>query len=546
MMVSADGEPRPVSIATRVARLPLGALPVAARMQTPTTGAARFAGPAVLVVVVIASFFLGRASVGDSGALPSGAAYSASSNSFVLPGRKGRAPEAYPSLGPGVVAAGYSAAGEALCLCNSMFVPVASMAPTDGNCPPVPICLDAVTPSPVAGAAGQQRPSHTGTPTPTPTAPMLLETSTVTLTPTPTVTPTASVSPSASVIAPSPSSTPPTIPPAGGSGSGSGRMPRVAIGIRASVVWMERWRALLNAMKLRDEIALFFSLWKEEADEAQVASWRAEPNSPLLSVRFEPGVTVTPGRNLVLQSIYAEEVARGKRFESWVIADADAAFVECYRCPVTQLPEVTGAACCMDYFIGLALNRAYNFSSISSILAREEYPPFEAQKTSEVIDRMFQFRDCADAQLQAYHRDYVPIVFPYHEELEDISWWSSQGMLFRYTSTCGPGNNVLPGRNFRPNLQEHIDYPKMGRDIGREEIVVREAYPELADFPINAAVSPGLMCNTAQRGVITLDPTVPGQGIVDWRATASFKKCLAVRERVFVSVTGKGVPQAPA
>jgi hypothetical protein len=544
-MVSADGEPRPpISMATRVARLSRVALPGPARMQAPTTGAARFAGPAVLLVVVMAAFFAGRASVGDNGALQSGAAYSASSGKTVGVGGKGGVPVAHPSLGPGVVAAGYSAAGEALCLCNSMFVPVASMPPTGGNCPPVPICLDAGTPSPVAGAAGQ-RPSHSGTPTPTPTAPMPSETSTVTPTPTSTVTPTASVSPSVSAAAPSPSSIPTTFPPAGGS-SGSGRMPRVAIGIRASVVWMERWRALLNAMKLRDEIALFFSLWKEEADEALVASWRAEPNSPLASVKFEPGVSWTPGRNLVLQSIYAAEVARGKRFESWVVADADAAFVECYRCPVTQLPEVTGAACCMDYFIGLALNRAYNFSSISSILAWEEYPPFEAQKNSEVIDRMFLFRDCADAQLQAYHRDYVPIVFPYHGELDDISWWSSQGILFRFTSTCGPGNNVLPGRNLKPNLQEHIDYPKNGRDIGREEMLVRETYPELADFPINAAVSPGLMCNTAQRGVITLDPTVHGQGVVDWRATESFKKCLAVRERVFVRVTGKGVPQAPS
>jgi hypothetical protein len=323
-------------------------------------------------------------------------------------------------------------------------------------------------------------------------------------------------------------------------------MPRVAIGIRASVVWMERWRALLNAMKMRKDIALFVSLWKEQADEAQVASWRAETDSPLTSVKFEPGLTLNSGRNMVFQSIYAEEVARGKRFESWIIADADAAFVECYRCPVTQLPEVTGAACCMDYFVALALNRAYNFSSISSIVAREEYHLFDEQRDTEAIDRTFLFRDCGDGQLQAYHRDYVPIVFPYHVELDAMSWWSSQGILFRFTSTCGPGAHVLPGRNFRPNLMEHIDYPKWERDIGREEMLVRETYPELADFPINAAVSPNLMCGLPSRAITLNDPTMPGQGVVDWRATESFKKCLAVRERVFVSVTGKGVPQAPA
>jgi hypothetical protein len=323
-------------------------------------------------------------------------------------------------------------------------------------------------------------------------------------------------------------------------------MPRVAVAFSGTVVWMERWRNLLNAMnETRKEIALFVSLWKEPPDEAQVASWRAEPNSSLTSVKYEPGGTWTTGRNLLLQTIYEEEVRRGKRFDYWIVADADAAFVECYRCPVTRLPDVTGAACCMDYFVALALNRAYNFSSISTILAREEYPPFEARKDSDVIDRTFQLRDCGDGQLQAYHRDYVPIVFPYHVELDAMSWWSSQGILFRFTSTCGPGANVLPGRNFRPNLMEHIDYPKWERDIGREEMLVRDTYPELADFPINAAVSPNLMCRLPSRAITLDDPTMPGQGVVDWRATESFKKCLRVKEPWFVRTTGKSVPQAP-
>jgi hypothetical protein len=321
--------------------------------------------------------------------------------------------------------------------------------------------------------------------------------------------------------------------------------PRVAIGIRASIAWMEHWRALLNAMKLRDEIALFFSLWKEEADEALVASWRAEPTSPLASVKFEPGVSWTPGRNLVLQSIYAAEVARGKRFESWVIADADAVFVECYRCPVTRLPDVTGAACCMDYFIGLALNRAYNFSTISTIFSWDEVAPFEAQKDADVVDRMFFFRDCADAQLQAVHRDLVPVVFPYHEELEDVSWWSSQGMLFRYTSGCAPGANVLPGRNFRPNGEEHVSANIGKRDQNAEAEIVRMAFPELAESPINEVTTPTLMCLRDQRGVVTLDPSSGHPDVVDWRATEAFKKCLRVKEPWFVQMTGKGVPQAP-
>jgi hypothetical protein len=339
--------------------------------------------------------------------------------------------------------------------------------------------------------------------------------------------------------APSPSPSPSPAPPK--------HMPRVAIGIRARPLWMEHWRALLNAMKLRDEIALFFSLWKEEANEALVASWRAEPNSPLASVKFEPTGTYTTGRNMNIRTMYAAEVARGKRFESWVIADADAAFVECYRCPVTRLPDVTGAACCMDYFIGLALNRAYNFSQVSSILAWEEYPPFEAQKNSEVIDRMFMFRDCADGQLQAYHRDIVPVVFPYHEELEDVSWWSSQGILFRYTSGCAPGSSVLPGRNLKPNEQEHVPYNRGERDIGREAALVRDTFPELADFPLNQATNPAFFCQdqSAQRGVVTLDPSSGHPDVVDWRATEAFKKCLRVKEPWFVQHAGGGVPQAP-
>lgn len=322
-------------------------------------------------------------------------------------------------------------------------------------------------------------------------------------------------------------------------------MPRVAIGFRSSVVWLERWRNLLHAMATRDDIILFASVWDKEPDEALLSAWMKEPRSTLGSIKFEPGGSVTPGRNRIFQSIYEEEVRRGKRFETWVVCDSDAAFLECYRCPVTRLPNVTGSACCMDYFIRLALDRAYNFSTISTLLAWDEVAPFEAKKDLDVVDRMFHFRDCADAQLQAIHRDLVPVVFPYHEELEEMSIWSSQGMLFRYTSTCAPGANVLPGRNLRQNEQEHVAYNRGRRDQNAEAEIVRLAFPELAEWPINEVASPTLMCLRNQRGVVTLDPSSSHPDVVDWRATEAFRKCLRIKEPWFVQTTGKGVPQAP-
>lgn len=68
--------------------------------------------------------------------------------------------------------------------------------------------------------------------------------------------------------------------------------------------------------------------------------------------------------------------------------------MDCHRCPETRPPDYTGAACCLDYLYNDVVLGNYTFATVSTILAREEYPNFEGFANDPVIDKMFFFRDC--------------------------------------------------------------------------------------------------------------------------------------------------------
>jgi len=151
----------------------------------------------------------------------------------------------------------------------------------------------------------------------------------------------------------------------------------------------------------------------------------------------------------------------------------------------------------------------------------------------------FVFFDCSDAQLQAFHREAVPILLPYHSELDSISWWCSQATLFYYSAGCLAGANAVALHKM--GSSGHGNYPR-GRDPDGEEAVIKHLFPSLLDFPINPAYGP--ICTQQGGGVVRhIDPANPE--VVDWQNSTAFLKCKTVKEPYFISVIGEGEPQAP-
>lgn len=106
-----------------------------------------------------------------------------------------------------------------------------------------------------------------------------------------------------------------------------------------------------------------------------------------------------------------------------------------------------------------------------------------------------------------------------------------------------PSAHVLPGKNLRFYMGEHIPYNRGDRDVNREAALVRDTFPQLADFPLNAASNPHYYNCLPGIGPRTLDPAHPD--VVDWRSQDGYKKCMQYKEPWFVEKLGKGVPQAP-
>ena len=90
--------------------------------------------------------------------------------------------------------------------------------------------------------------------------------------------------------------------------------------------------------------------------------------------------------------------------------------------------------------------------------------------------------DCADAMINAFDRRAVPIFLPYLFELDALSWWASQEILYHITGGCvgGEGGAVM---GFQPVIWQHADYPR-SRPIAEEMELVRAAFPELFAWPL--------------------------------------------------------------
>lgn len=235
----------------------------------------------------------------------------------------------------------------------------------------------------------------------------------------------------------------------------------IALGIQCDLGWLSRWRALFDALSPESRAAFsvfVYVIGRDAASQsAALRSWAAADGGRLVvfatttaawqRASFPSGEALPPppdtwttGRNVLARAMYAFEVARGRQFGWWAMADADTAVLSCEGCPpgAGDAGAASRSACCFLHAFTAA--RALPFASVGTLgWGIESHPARVAAPTT------FWVSPRIDGTLQVFHRRAAPVLLPYHEELDSASWWASQYFVFWYAQKCLPGATAGEG-----------------------------------------------------------------------------------------------------
>jgi len=354
---------------------------------------------------------------------------------------------------------------------------------------------------------------------------------------------------------------------------GSLPLPRVALAVKCTSLHILEWESLIAALPLstRANLTLFFTIYGPMTDQPLASNSNSIPLlsllrnhsrlSPAILAHLAPTSTLswTPGRNELLQIIYAHEVDRGERFTYWVTADGDTSHIDCNQCPPTRPPNYSSTACCWDTLLGSTLNSdGLSFAMVGTMLSGDELPFFgQARKNGKSKIYQYLLKDCTDGQIQAFHRDAVPLLLPFHDEFEDQSWWASQYLLFAYTSACVRGSIAVLEGNLRVWDNEHtLLHARLPPTNLMHDFIAREN-PDLWGriiFSHRQCLTAGHIRSNPHDSVIYLASgedvgetvsSIPVMPRVRWNDTCAFSQCFASRYPKFIETVGKGVPEPP-
>jgi hypothetical protein len=145
--------------------------------------------------------------------------------------------------------------------------------------------------------------------------------------------------------------------------------------------------------------------------------------------------------------------------------------------------------------------------------------------------------DCGDAAINSFHRDAVHIFLPYITDVDALSWWSSQAILFHLKKGCLAGHGGwLTGID--PAISQHVSYPH-GRPVAEELAAVRSTYPGLYDSPLHLpSGTPAWSmefeqgdCNPSHHSVTYLHQDAANASTVQasrsWLTSPAFLQCTA-------------------
>jgi hypothetical protein len=155
----------------------------------------------------------------------------------------------------------------------------------------------------------------------------------------------------------------------------------------------------------------------------------------------------TSGRNYLARTIYQYEVQHNDISRYWLFSDADMSLLTC-EAVSESLSINEQAAFCLGRFIQVYLLSSISFAQVF----------FMGQLSRETE---FYHFDCGDAQFHAIHRIAVPLILPYVELLDNLSWWESQQFVWRVSAGCLPNSGVGSGMLSSRNIEaKHGEYPR--------------------------------------------------------------------------------------
>ena len=243
----------------------------------------------------------------------------------------------------------------------------------------------------------------------------------------------------------------------------------------------KRWIDLIADLQHsypRAAIRLIFAVYGNDSTENNLANGLEKLKATILKV--ETG-TWTTGRNTLAAAAHDLEIRLEMRFKYWLFSDQDASLI----CSTeTKQPPTTSDHACWRSLVTFLLRPTMHAPAVAirfgGQLASINVSSAESTSTVALTPQF-------DAILNIFHRWSVPIVMPYIPDLDSLSWWNSQGLLFSVMEGCFTYGGLVP-LGFAVRNPEHAPYPRGRVNLTKEREVLSEVYGpyNLTNWPINA------------------------------------------------------------
>lgn len=301
------------------------------------------------------------------------------------------------------------------------------------------------------------------------------------------------------------------------SSSSNFRKTSIAIAAQGKAEDVAVWIKMMSLMETKNISALFilsfdFPINKSICD-----------NGARITCLFHPQSTWRTGRNALTRSIAEYETSNTHNFKYWMFGDSDIIRIESCKIKASPYKSLTLelAAFCFDSIV-------HRLSSDHVQYAVVSYKSlYQGNLLAE--DKLgFLHGDCCDAALIAIHHLAAPVLLPYVELLDNITWWAP--IWNHLIIGCFPGYSVYwPGFQYDEKFQSHAAYPRYHYNASSLKTkAFRQVYGrvDLIPYPIteeNANALDSAQGNCAH--ISSAQVADPSWSSDAWQKLDSFKKC---------------------
>lgn len=169
----------------------------------------------------------------------------------------------------------------------------------------------------------------------------------------------------------------------------------------------------------------------------------------------------------------------------------------------------------------------------STELAVVNFISFDAIEGSEGFSSLYHF-DCGDGAMNAYHRETIDVLLPYYDQIDNLSWWYSQLIMFNLIVSCVPGYSMLVPmfEAFRPEINDHAVYPReLNGTTATNAMKIIFSNDGISPMPVDTSktFSQG---DCAGLGVGKISPNFAFNAFSGmWKGSKNFLRCRNARKR---------------